>query len=288
MSGISGKQRPDFVPSERYVGVFEGEVIAINPNVEEYKELLGIELAEESKAAEYIGETKNGNRYVRIDVWMKETVRDQNFKASFFLEDKERTNKDETKFQYINNVGITTWADSESSLMKWFKEREYRIAKAGEEELYNFLRNWLSKLDYRDPDTELVLNWSKLMKGDVREIKSQIGGEYCKKVMGAAIVNVSEKDDKINYYQGVYNRAFLPEGSLKFFKLNDYSDEETLDKIRTKSMKDLKFHERFIASVADLEYGCKDVYLLKELQIFDEAVHIVSSNKVISEEDPSY
>ena len=53
-------------------------------------------------------------------------------------------------------------------------------------------------------------------------------------------------------------------------------------------MKELKFHERFIASIADLEYGCKDIYSLKELQIFDETVHIVSSNKVISEEDPSY
>lgn len=290
MSGIGGKTRPDYVPSERYVGVFEGEVIAINPSREEYKDILGIELSEESKATEYIGITKggDGNTYLRIDFWMKELTKETNFKVSFFLEDKERSNKDETKFQYINNVGITSWADSESSLLSWFKSRPYRIAKAGEEELYGFLRNWLSKLDYRDAETELVLNWSKLMKGDVRELRAQIGGEYAKKVMCAAIVNVAEKDGNINYYQNVYNRTFLPEGSLKFFRLNDYSDEETLNKIRAKKIGDLKFHERFVASIADLEYGCKDIYSLKELEVFNEEVHIVSGGKVIEEEDPSY
>jgi hypothetical protein len=57
---VGGKTRPDFVPSERHIGMFEGEVIAINPSVEEYKDILGIELKEDSKQTDYIGETKNG------------------------------------------------------------------------------------------------------------------------------------------------------------------------------------------------------------------------------------
>lgn len=288
MSGIGGKTRPDFVPSERQIGMFEGEVIAINPTTEEYKELLGIELKEDSKITEYIGETKNGNNYLRIDVWLKDAKSEQNFKVGFFLEDKERSNKDETKFQYIDNVGVTTWGSSESSLPDWFKKREYRIAKAGEEELYAFLRTWLSKLDYRDAETELVLNWSKLMKGNVKEIKDQLNGEYCKKVVLCATVASGDKDGKVVYYQNIYNRAFLPEGSLKYFRLINYNDEETLNGIRKKAFKDLKFHEKFIASIADLEYGCKDTYSLAEIESFNEEVHIVAGNKVIEEEGPGY
>lgn len=286
---VGGKQRPDYVPSEKMVGVFEGEVICVNPTVEEYKEVLGIELQPDSKMAEYIGETKNNNNYLRVDVWLHEAKTEQNFKVSFFLEDKERSNKEGTKFQYINTSGICSWASSEASLPDWFKKREYRIAKAGEEELYGFLRNWLSKLDYKDDSTELELTWSKLMKGNIKEIREQINGEYCKKVTACATVSVDTSDpDKVKHYQGVYNRAFLPEGSLKYFRLNNYNDEQTLNSIRAKAPKDLKFHERFIASIADLEYGCKDIYSLSELEKFDEAVHITSSSDVISDENPDY
>lgn len=285
---VGGKTRPDFVPSERQIGIFEGEVIAINPNVEEYKELLGIELPEDSKMTEYIGETKNQNRYLRIDIWMRDAKTEQNFKVGFFLEDKERSNKDETKFQYINNVGVTSWAASESSLPDWFKKRDYRIAKAGEEELYTFLRAWMSKLDYKDTATELELTWSKLMKGNVKEIKDQIGGAYSKKVVACAIVTSSDKDGQIHYYQGVYNRAFLPEGSLKYFRLINYNDEEVLNSLRKKKPSDLKFHEKFVASISDLEYGCKDVYSLKEIELFDENVHLVAGDKVIEDGDISY
>jgi hypothetical protein len=59
-------------------------------------------------------------------------------KVSFFLEDKERQNKDETKKQYINSVGNCSWAADPNDLPDWFKARDYRVAKIGEEELYEF------------------------------------------------------------------------------------------------------------------------------------------------------
>ena len=37
-------------------------------------------------------------------------------KVSFFLQDKERMNKDETKNQYINTSGATSWAETEKGL----------------------------------------------------------------------------------------------------------------------------------------------------------------------------
>ena len=36
--------------------------------------------------------------------------------------------------------------------------------KNGEEDFYNFMRIWLGGLNYRDPETELSLNWKNLMK----------------------------------------------------------------------------------------------------------------------------
>jgi hypothetical protein len=61
--------------------------------------------------------------------------------VTFFLEDKDRVNKDGTKKQYINNIGTCSWAAEESALPDWFKGREYRVAKVGEEDLYAFLRS---------------------------------------------------------------------------------------------------------------------------------------------------
>jgi hypothetical protein len=37
--------------------LFEANVIAINPTAEEFKDILGMELKEDSKATEYLGET---------------------------------------------------------------------------------------------------------------------------------------------------------------------------------------------------------------------------------------
>ena len=60
-----------------------------------------------------------------------------------------------------------------------YKGRDYRVAFVGEEDLYNFMRTWLGDLDYRDADTILQLEWKKLMKGNVKDIKDQIDGEWC-------------------------------------------------------------------------------------------------------------
>ena len=43
------------------VGLFEAEVIAINPTIQEYESKLGITLKEESKQCNYISESKDGN-----------------------------------------------------------------------------------------------------------------------------------------------------------------------------------------------------------------------------------
>lgn len=289
MSAIGGKVREQQEGNyEKKVGIFEANVVAINPTVEEYSSILGREVDPDSKMLEYLGESRDGNNYLRVDVWLKEVKEGDHFKVSFFLEDKERENRDGTKKQYINNVGTTSWADDESNLYEWFtKGRDYRVAYIGEENLYKFIQKWLSKLDYRHADTELQLDWKKLMRGDLRDLKNQIDGEYCSTVVSLATVVVREVDGETKEYQGVYNKDFLSGWAMKFFRAVDYNDRQVVDSICSKPMRELKPHEKFIAQVSG-EHGCKNYYILSELESYDPEDNLVASDKHISEDGDDY
>lgn len=289
MSSIGGKKRiNEEFEKVLKTGLLEANVIAINPTIEEYKDKLGIELKEDSKAAEYLGETKDGNKYVRIDVWLEEIKNQDKFKVSFFLEDKERENKDGSKNQYINSIGMCTWAADENDLAEWFtKGRDYRIAYVGEEDLYNFMRTWLADLDYRDVETVLQLDWKKLMRGNVKDLKDQINGEWCKSIVALATVIVKERDGESKEYQGIYNKAFLGGYALKQFRLVDYASSKIQNTLKSKKPKDLKAHEKFVVNVTG-EYGCKDYYILKDLQEYNADDNLVASDAYISEEGDDY
>lgn len=287
---IGGKKREQTsFENNLEVGLFVAEVVAVNPSIEEYKEVLGMELKEDNKATEYLGESKEGNTTLRVDFWLKETKRENKLKkVSFFLENKERTNKDGSKKQYINSIGSCSWADDENNLPDWFKKREYRVAYTGEEDLYNFMRTWLGKLDFKDSEALLQLKWKDLMKGNVKDIKEQIGGEYLTPVVCLATVKTVDKEDGTTKdYQGVYNKAFLPEFALKQFRLVDYSKQEVIDSLKRKKSNELKPHERFVLQVTG-EYGVKEAYLLKDIQEYNPADFLVSSDKVISEDGSDY
>ena len=289
MSLIGGKKKEQqqFTESVKRVGLFEANVIAINPDIEEYKELLDIELKEDSKATEYLGKSQDGNTTLRVDVWLEDTKSKEKFKAVFFLENKEKENKDQTKKQYINAVGACSWADDINNLPTWFSAREVRVAYVGEEDLYNFLRTWLGNLDYRDAETTLQLDWKKLMKGNVKDLKDQIDGEWCTPVVAMATIKTVVKDDETKEYQSVYNRAFLPAYAIKQFRLLDYNKPEVLNGLKTKKSKDLKPHERFVLNVTG-EYGCRDYYTFKDLKEYSAEDNLVASDKAISSDGDDF
>jgi len=290
MSGIGGNKRQQSSGESTFskkVGLFEANVIAINPTIEEFKDKLGIELKEDSKAADYLGTSQDGNKTLRVDIWLEEVKSKDKFKAVFFLENKERENKDGSKKQYINSVGSCSWADDENNLPKWFTERDVRVAYMGEEDLYNFLRTWLGNLDYRDAETTLQLDWSKLMKGNVKDLRDQINGEWCTNVVALATVKTVEKDGDIKEYQGVYNKGFLPAYTLKQFRLVDFSSSTILKGLREKKSKDLKPHERFVLNVTG-EYGCKEFYTFKDLAEYNADDNLVASDRVLEEDDSDF
>ena len=291
MSTIGGVKRESTNTESKFgkkVGLFEANVIAINPTNEEYKDVLGIELGEDSKATNYLGQTKDGNTYLRVDVWLQQVKNQENFKVSFFLEDRERENRDQTKKQYLNSVGMTSWADDENNLFDWFKEnREYRVAFIGEEDLYDFLRTWLGQLDYRSAETTLTLDWTKLMRGNVKDLKDQVDGEWCNSIVALATVVTKERDGETVEYQGVYNKAFLSGYTMRQFRLVDYTDQKVVNQLKARKPRELRPHERFVVKVTG-EYGCKDYYILKEIEDYNPDKNLVASDNYISEDGDDY
>lgn len=287
MSTIKGKVREPIEDRVKQVGLVECNVISINPTLAEWEDVLGLPLKEGQEEFDYTGMSKDGNPYTRVDVWLKRNDSDQLFKAVFFLEDKVRQNKDETKTQFINNIGNCSWAESEEGLKPWFTKREYREAFNGEEDFYNFLRTWLGGLDYRDEDTELQLDWKDLMNGDLSDIREQIGGQYATTFVSLATVVTKTKeneegDEEIVEYQGIYNRQFLPQYCLKHFRARNYNDDMLVATIQAKEMKDLKLHEKFVANVTG-EYGCKDFYKLSLAQDYVPEENLASTDEAMIE-----
>jgi hypothetical protein len=185
---------------------------------------------------------------------------------------------------------MCSWASDENLLQDWFKkDRDYREAYIGEEDLYTFMRTWLGNLDYRDAETTLSLDFKKLMRGNVKDLRDQINGEWATSVVALATVKTVIKEEETKEYQSVYNKAFLPSYALKNFRLVDYSSSSVVAKLRDKKQKELKPHERFVINVTG-EYGCKDFYILKDFKEYNQGDNLIASSNsaVLNEEDASY
>ena len=290
------RERTNFEEQPKYVGIAEAKIVAINPSPEEFESFMSYAPKEDSKQFEYLGETKDGNPYLRVDVWLeeiKERKRDdkpihEKFKLTYFLEERERSNKDNTKLQYVNAVGVCSWAEDPNDLPDWFKEREYRVANVGEEKFCNFLRMWLSNIDYRSADTVLSLEWKKLMRGNLKEWREQIGGEWANNVGIILTIETVEKDGEIKEYQRVYEDGFLSPYSIKYFRNVDFDDSNVIQKLRERKPRELKPHEKFVLNIKDPERGCRNFYVLKDAKVYDPSENIASSEKVIVDNDPSY
>lgn len=266
----------------KQVGIFEAKVIGFNPDKEELENILETEI---QKDPEYLGEDQEGNAKTTISVWLEDVISGNKFNARFTIVDKERTNKAGDKFQFINSVGLTTWADEKSNTGDWFTkfldkdkkskgDKQVRKALNGEEQLYSFLRAWL-KLDYFDPSCELILDNKKLFRGNMKELNDMVKSDFAGTVVCLAIVRTVKNDKgETNDYQGIYNKAFLPGSFMKEIRLG-----------AKKKSKSLKY---FIENIEDREYGCSDHYSLETLHEYDPSQNLVATDKVIEEDDASY
>lgn len=283
---ISGSKReiPQGGDFPKKVGIFEAKVIAINPNEREYKDILGIELKEDSNATNYYDDVK---KKLRVNVWLQDVNSDFKTNATFWLEHGEKENKDATKKQYINSIGVCSWASSPDLLPAWFLKRDYRVAHIGEEEFLGFVRIWLGGLDFSDPETEIFLNWDKVMKNNLSDLKEQIDGEFTQTVGALATVKTVDKEDGPKSYQNIFIKSFFPGYSIKSMRVVDYNNPDVVRGLTFRKSAELKMHERFVVNVTG-EYGCKDYYTFKELHDYDPEANLVESDKVIAADSADF
>ena len=283
---ISGSKReiPQGGDFPKKVGIFEAKVIAINPNEREYKDILGIELKEDSNATNYYDDVK---KKLRVNVWLQDVNSDFKTNATFWLEHGEKENKDATKKQYINSIGVCSWASSPDLLPAWFLKRDYRVAHIGEEEFLGFVRIWLGGLDFSDMDTEIMLDWKKVMAGNLKDLKEQIDGEFTQTVGALATVKTVDKEDGPKSYQNIFIKSFFPGYSIKSMRVVDYNNPDVVRGLTFRKSAELKMHERFVVNVAG-EYGCKDYYTFKELHDYDPEANLVESDKVIAADSADF
>lgn len=275
------KEQKDF---SKEVGIFEGKVVAINPNKEQLEKLLDTTI---DKEPVYASEDEMGVKKATLVFWLEDQKSKKLKSLRFFLKDVEKTNKDKTKKQYITDLGDTSWTDDVNNLPEWFKARSHRVAKEGEDALYKFAKDWLGKLNKKVEGAELSFDWKKLMSGDARELVKEINGSFDTTVVVLNTVRVVESNGDVKEYEQVYNQEFLPNYAMPYVRAAKI-DETFIEIAKKQDRKNRSRLQSFVLAVTDPQYGVKDHYILGELSPYVPGKNIAASDKVISEDDTSY
>lgn len=296
MSAVQGKTREN-VDFSKKTGFFEGEVVAINPTKDKLEKLLNTEIENDIEYATVETVDDKEIKRAQIVFWLKDVDGAGYRPARFFVKDLDKMNtiKPEEvgtkvpKKQYINNIGVTTWADTEANLPDWFKERPYRVAKVGEEELYAFVIAWLSKLERRGEDASLSFNFKKLVSGDVKELSDLMGGDYQTTITSLVTVRkVKKEGEEDKFYEQIYNRYFIPGSYMKSVRLKAL-DSEFIQKAKNTEGKKRNALQKFVLNVTNSQYGIRnDFYTLGTLEDWDPSKDPIASGKVLAEDDTTY
>lgn len=271
---ITGNKRADRSDYQKMVGLFEAKVLAFNPTREELEELLGTEVEKDPEYFNPEHEIKDENgavigvcKQLNVSVWLQDVKTEGKFNVRFFLTDRNRKNKNGDKYQYMNKDGMSSWAADPDTLQEWFKEvGGIRIAKHGEAEFYDFLRSWLL-IDFKnDPEAELVLDWARLMRNDVRELRDALGSDLAGTVLCVATIRTVDGDNGPVEYQSVDSRNFLPGSYIKAFRMRGRKAPKAL--------------EKFIKECNDPEYGIRDYFVMEELKPYNPEANLVASAAV--------
>jgi len=240
---VKGRQKEQkSFDKELFVGFTSVKVVAVNPSREEVNKLVGREDSADDKELTYLGNDLEGNERLRLAFWLKDQKTDKIFVHSFNLTNKDRKNKDGTKVQIINSTCTTSWAPfipdtdkvDESVIQGWFLNftdregkvlgsKKWRKALAGEEELGTFLRSWLGKLSWSDPETEVLVDTKKLFKENYKELRELISldekGEFTGEGYDTPFVILlgvrTDENDTSKKYQQVWSKGFLPHDYMR-------------------------------------------------------------------------
>ena len=173
-----------------YSGLSNFNVIAVNPTMQELH-AMDIKVRQEPN---YFLEL-NGEDYFKLTFWVKNE--DLTTRMEILMQNKARTSKT-GKFQWLNAVGQSTWAEDKPDYDWWQKPETSRKAFGGEETLINFVKAWANVAPGGDVYFETI---DKIVQGDISELKQLI--TVLKNNQVRLLVGV--KDGK---YQQVYTKVF--------------------------------------------------------------------------------
>ena len=269
MAIAKGKESTEATGYKRYIGVGAAFVKAVNPNKKEMEALYG---REQENEPEYVGAVERDGKdipNVRISFITNPDPEKYGegilIPHTYFLRREYRYNSDKTKVQVIDKYGRTAWVTIEQAKNHEIPmysngpanlDKDYRPAFVGEEELTQFLINYLNipnvmKYDRANNKWYLVDNpqdsecrldeIEKYFKGDFTELRSAIALQPTNKVK--ILYGVRTSDDN-KQYQTTYTRMTLKNSVTDYSKL----DADVMEmKSRSTS-----------ASVAQTEYRVDD------------------------------
>lgn len=186
-----------------YTGLGDCSIEMVNPTLAELQ-AKGINFKEEPV---YTSIADAGHKKVRLDIWTNHPIVGLQ-KVVFFLEDFSKESSAGNQ-QYINDLGQSTWGKTEEDVMarlKWFNSKGIRLAKAGEPELVDFIKNLLSIGKDSEAGIDKI---NKLFDGDVSELKDIFTKFSDRKVQILYIV----KETGGEWYQNIYPRYFSRAGN---------------------------------------------------------------------------
>ena len=232
-----------FVPS-RYIGVGSVNVLAINPNKAQLKELMGMELEDEPV---YVGTQEvDGKKveYARVDVLLH-TVPESNdgidikTRMTFFLRNQYRFNRDKTKVQVIDEYARTAWVtidDAKAKVIPTYSNgnkanitNNYRPCYQGEEELTNFFKTFLNipnPMVYKNQQWVPAPNLNEcqarfdhvpdMFKGSFKELQDALSLQPNNAVKVLFGVRTTDEGKQ---YQAFYTRMFLRNSAAAYDRL---------------------------------------------------------------------
>lgn len=282
---VTGKQKEqkEFI-KEFYVGLTEVKVAAVSPTLAERCEMFGVDVDSSKSEPKYVDKDDKGNDRVRLDFWFKDVKTGKFFNQAMFLVNSPSMSKDGKKVEVINSTCNASYVPfiegtqepDTSLLLDWVKsfidkksgqvlgEKKIRVALEGEKNIGEFMQTWLGRLNFKDPDTEVLIDTKKLFNGDFSEFNSLIDSDY--DTTFTVLLGV-ETDDDGNKKQKIWYQ-YLPNGFMKYINNgmkfpSDYAKNKW---------------EEFSSKVTG-QYGFKGFTELVPLKVYNEKEDVSAGNE---------
>lgn len=289
---------------ELFTGFFLGTPRGyVNPTAAQLAEMKGYELKSDAKEPEYESKNQAGEDVVTIMFYLQ-SENGKWFPVKHRLVDRPVIAKESGKQQFVNQCGGdfgSYWVDSKENLPDWFThyqkgkvnvaDKYYRPAIQGEAGLYQFLNVWYDHVEWRDIESNILIDVKKLFRNPNKYVQEQYqphldiqnkldketvkaAKEVLKKeslvepvVALATVYTGEDKDGNIVHYQNLYGSF------LSHYKMKKISYAVSSGNWNDKDL--ANYHKQITGPK-----GIKDSYTLTLLQTFDPNNHQQATNNL--------